>query len=69
MSNPELRSVTRVLSAKRMVRATRRKTSRGNKMDIVVTIGPPNYAERAAIKKATKNGASFPIKLVRAQKR
>lgn len=70
ISTPEARIVTRCLSAKRIVRATRRRSKfRDGRTEIIVTIGKPNYAEREAIARAVAAGRTFPIKLVKAQKR
>lgn len=70
MAMPEASTVTRCLSAKRIVRATRRRSkARDGNTTIIVTIGKPNYAERAAIARAVAKGSAFPINLVRVQKR
>ena len=58
--------VARIISSSAVVRATRRgakkKIDRRSKdVDIVLSIGRPNYAERKAIKAAKKAGQSFPL--------
>ncbi len=57
---------TKYLSAKEIVRATRRRYKRGKSSkritEVVVTAGPPNWAERQFIKKHLKAGKTFPIK-------
>lgn len=63
------RSATKFISPKEIVRASRRRvrgriTGRGN-IDIVLTIGRPNYAEREFIKACTKAGEPFPVKKIR----
>ena len=51
---------TKYLSDKLTVKATRKlfrgKVSKGKAVDIVLTIGPPNYEERGTIKRAKKTG-------------
>ena len=59
---------TKYLSDKLTVKATRKrykgKLRKGGNVDIVLTIGKPNYLEREFIKKAKKAGEPFPIKKV-----
>ena len=51
--------VTKYLSDKLTIKATRKrykgKILKGHPIDIVFTVGAPNYLERKAIKKAKKN--------------
>lgn len=49
-----------------VVKATRRHRPRKNArtVEMVVTVGGPNYAEREFIKQARKSGEPFPIKRV-----
>ncbi len=52
--------VTKFLSPKLTVKATRKrykgKILKGHAVDIVFTVGPPNYEEREALKRAKKAG-------------
>jgi hypothetical protein len=61
------RKATYYYSPKHVVKATaqRRPDRRAKSQTIIVTIGAPNYAERAFIKKAVKAGESFPLKIQR----
>lgn len=58
---------TKYLSYKKVVKATRKryagKFGRGS-VDIILTIGAPNYVEREFIKLCKKAGEPFPIKKV-----
>ena len=59
------RIATKYLSPNLIVRGTRRaKPNLRNNIDIVLTIGRPNYAERQFIKLAKKTGEKFPIRKV-----
>ncbi len=60
---------TKYLSEKETIKATRRlyngKIDKRNKrVEILFTIGSPNYAEREFIKKAKKAGEPFPMKKI-----
>lgn len=58
---------TKFLGPKETVKATRRRYKRRGRHSItqvLVTVGRPNYAERAFIKKAQAAGEPFPIKKV-----
>ena len=58
---------TKFISNKFIVRAVRKtyKGKFGNKnIELNITIGKPNYAEREFIKKCEKTGESFPVKKV-----
>lgn len=57
---------TKYVSPALVVKATRRHKPRRNERtaEIVLTIGAPNYAERAFIKTARKAGEAFPIRKV-----
>lgn len=58
---------TKFVSPKEIVRGVRRrfgkdkKFNRGN-MEIILTIGKPNYVEREFIKQCRKNQEAFPLK-------
>jgi hypothetical protein len=56
---------TKYISEKQTIKATRKRYKKGvvhSAIDIVITIGKPNYLERAFIKKFKQSGGSFPIK-------
>ena len=55
---------TKFVSPKEIVRATRTKTSfsRGQNIEMTLTIGKPNYAEREFIKDCQKAGEPFPVR-------
>lgn len=59
---------TKYLSDREIVRATRRlirgKVPNSKNIDIVLTIGRPNYAERRFIKACKKAGEPFPVRKV-----
>jgi hypothetical protein len=59
---------TLYVTASHVIRATRRlfgrKISKRDNIDIVLTIGRPNYLERRFIKQAKKAGVPFPVKKV-----
>lgn len=59
---------TKFVSEKHVVRATRRlfggKILKRGSIDIVLTIGPPNYAERQFIKQLRKVGEPLPLKKI-----
>lgn len=61
------KKVTKILSEKLTVKMTRRLyggkiDGRERRIDIVLTIGVPNFAERQFIKKAKKAREPFPVK-------
>lgn len=63
------RKATKYLSERETVKASRRLfngkiSKRSNSVDIVVTIGAPNYEERDFIRKCKKAGEPFPVKRV-----
>ncbi len=65
----EAHKATKYVSATHVVRATRklrrgRIPKRDNGVDIVLTIGRPNYAEREFIKKCRKAGEPIPVKKI-----
>jgi phage baseplate assembly protein W len=67
LSGPEpVRRATLYVSPKMVVKATRRHKPRvrAGTVELVVTIGRPNYAEREFIKAAVKAGERFPIEKV-----
>lgn len=55
---------TKFISPKETAKATRRgkATKRSRTMEILFTIGVPNYAEREFIKQCKKVGEPFPVK-------
>ncbi len=59
---------TKYISPKEIIRATRKlwgkKIVKGQNIEITLTIGKPNYAEREMIKLCQKAGETFPIKMV-----
>ena len=57
---------TKYISPTRVVKATRRfgKQKRARTMEIIVTMGAPNYAERKFIKLFEKANCKFPIRKV-----
>ena len=58
---PDARGAVEFLSQTQIVRATKRLADR-SKVELVVTLGKPNYAERAVIKRHKKaGGLRFPI--------
>lgn len=63
--NAKVIRATKFVSPKEIIRATRRtykgKIIRGN-VDIVLTIGRPNYAERKLVRIFQKAGEPFPVK-------
>jgi len=52
------------VKATRMVYAAGSYRRKNSPVQIVVTIGAPNYAERAFIRKCRKTGEPFPVKKV-----
>lgn len=62
------RVATFYLSEKQTIRVSRRRVKgrvpKGPEMDLVVTIGRPNFAARLFIKTAKKAGEPFPIRQV-----
>lgn len=60
------RSAVKYISEKEVVRATRRlkPDKRNTREEVVLTIGKPNYAERAFVKLCKKAGEPFPVKKV-----
>ena len=61
MRDPKIKRTTKIISARLIVRATRRHP-RAN--EFVLKIGSPNYLERDFIKLCTKAGEPYPIKNV-----
>lgn len=62
---------TKYISPKEIVRAVRtsyrfngRKIRKGENVEITLTLGKPNYAERLFIKQCQKAGEPFPVKKV-----
>lgn len=64
------KSATKFISPKFVVKATRRLSTKykprpGDNVDIVLTMGRPNYADRLFIKQCVKAGEPFPVRKVR----
>lgn len=59
---------TKYLTAKEVAKATRRryggKVAKRGPLEILFTMGKPNYEEREFIKKCKKAGEPFPVKKV-----
>jgi hypothetical protein len=57
---------TKYVSPSETIKATRRgrKDGRSKHQEMILTVGPPNYAERAFIKIARKSGEPFPIQRI-----
>lgn len=66
--NNEAIKATKFISPKLIVRATRKlygkKIIKNHNIEITLTIGKPNWAEREFIKLCEKSGEPFPIKKV-----
>lgn len=64
----DARKVTKYLSEKCTVKASRRVFRRGRRRpgqhDIVLTIGLPNYEEREFIRKCKRAGEPFPVRKI-----
>lgn len=60
------RRATKYLSEKFVITATRRHKpdGRANRVEVLVTIGAPNYAGREFVKACKKAGEKFPVKKV-----
>ena len=63
----DARKATKYLSPSCVVKATRRLFDgridrRDKRVEILLTIGAPNYAERRAIKQLVKAGEPFPVR-------
>jgi hypothetical protein len=60
---PNARRVTAYRSTRLVVKATRRHRvdRRSRREEFVVTIGPPNFRERAFIKQCQRAGEPFPV--------
>lgn len=61
--------VTKCLTEKLTVKATRKKYKgrwrKNDNVDIVVTVGRPNYEERELIKRAKRDNTPYPLKKVK----
>lgn len=66
ISNPKVRSATKYESPTLVVTATRRGKERANSkhIEMVLTIGKPNFRGRAFIKACQKAGEPFPVRKV-----
>lgn len=58
-----VKTATKYVSPNMTIKATRRQQSR-KAIEVVVTIGKPNYAERQFIKACKKAGEPFPVKKI-----
>lgn len=65
-ANPKIRQAVKYVSEKMVVTATRRHKPRGrmSRVEVVVTIGAPNYKARQYIKACKKAGEPLPVKNV-----
>jgi len=59
-----LKTAVKYIDENTVVKATMRDHSNVKHYEILVTIGRPNYAERAFIRMAKKAGEPFPIKKI-----
>jgi hypothetical protein len=59
-----VKTATMYCGEKMTIKATRRgiPSKKDTRTEVLVTIGKPNYKEREFIKKAKKEGTTFPIK-------
>ncbi len=68
LANQAVRA-TRYLNPREVCRVTRRryrgKVPTGGPVELVVTVGRPNYRERAQIRLLKKAGEPFPVKKIR----
>ena len=66
LENKDLRRATKFLRPDFVVKATwvHRLTMRDPQRSMVVTVGRPNYVERAGVKILLKAGEPFPVKKV-----
>jgi hypothetical protein len=65
ISGNEVKRATKYLSDKVVVKATRRGTPRkGSNLEMVLTVGKPNFKERNFIKACKKANESFPVKKI-----
>lgn len=58
------RKTTKFVSPTEVYKATRRtrKGAERSRIEVVLTLGRPNYSERVAIRKIRKSGLAFPVK-------
>ncbi len=60
-----VRRATAYVSPNKIVRATRKfKERKGGNIEMVLTIGKPNFSEREVIKKAISDKKNFPLKVI-----
>jgi hypothetical protein len=64
--NTRAYQATRYISPKLVIRATRRQRidARARRIELIVTIGQPNYRERQFIKLLKRAGEPFPVRAV-----
>jgi hypothetical protein len=64
--HPQARSAVKYVDPKLVVKATRRTRhdKRDRHIELVLSVGRPNYAEREFVKMAKKAGEPFPVKKV-----
>ena len=57
---------TKYISPTEVIKATRRhkRNKRAKRVEMVVTVGDPNYAEREFIKRCRQAGEPFPVKKI-----
>jgi uncharacterized Fe-S cluster-containing MiaB family protein len=72
LTHPGVRVATTFLSEKRVVRATRKRyrgrlQQREDEIDIVLTVGRPNFVARERIKLLKRAGEPFPVRKVHLQ--
>lgn len=62
-ANPDARSATKYASEKIVIKATHRSRPRANAthVEIVLTVGTPNFRERAFLRACKKAGEQLPV--------
>jgi len=61
----DMKQAVKFIATDHVLKATRRgKDNRANHIEILVTVGKPNFKERAFIKDCKKAGEPFPIKKI-----
>jgi hypothetical protein len=65
-SDPKIRTATKYVGPKSVIRLTRRVKYRKNnrRNEFVLTIGQPNYLEAKFVKLCVKAGEPFPVKKI-----
>jgi hypothetical protein len=69
LCHPDARRAVKYVTPKLVVKATRRhrRDRRSQHEEFVVTVGTPNFRERAFIKQCLRAGERFPVKRVQVQ--